>query len=293
LVAANRTAGLEDEVTSVKPVFSRRTLIKALAGGLAAMLPFRVRSQESAAPAPDVQPLWSYEGVTGPEHWSELSPDYSACHFGVRQSPIDLVDATKISLPDTLKLNYRPVTARTRRDQAGLSVVLDPGCQIEYYEQIHPLTEFRFRRPSEHLLSGRALEMEMQFLHQSGTGEPVTLSVFLRQGAENLGLSAIIASLAEASGDAQEKVFALNPFDLMPQLQQAEEQRAFYAYAGSLTAPPCTENMNWIVLKTPAEASPQQIRDFASLFSKNARPAQKLNSRLLLEFDGKSASVAQ
>jgi carbonic anhydrase len=79
----------------------------------------------------------------------------------------------------------------------------------------------------------------------------------------------------------------------MPKLQGAEEQRAFYAYAGSLTAPPCTENMNWIVLKTPAEAAPQQIRDFASLFARNARPAQKLNSRLLLEFDGRSASVDQ
>lgn len=255
------------------------------------MLPLRVRSQENAAPAPDVQPLWSYEGVTGPEHWSELSADYSACQFGVRQSPIDLVDATKISLPDTLKLNYRPVTGRTHRDHAGLAVALDPGCQIEYYRQTHPLTEFRFRRPSEHLLSGRALEMEMQFLHQSESGEPVTVSVFLRQGAENLGLAAILASFTKANGDAEEKVFALNPFDLMPQLQQAEEQRAFYAYAGSMTAPPCTEHMNWIVLKTPVEAAPRQIRDLATLFPRNARPVQKLNSRLLLEFDGRSASV--
>lgn len=257
------------------------------------MLPLRARAQEAVAPAPDVQPLWSYDGVTGPEHWSELSADYSACQFGVRQSPIDLVDATKISLPDALRLNYRPVAGRTRRDNAGLAVVLDPGCQIEYHRQVHPLTEFRFRRPSEHLLSGRALEMEMQFLHQSGVGEPVMLSVFLRQGAENQGLAAILASFTKTGSDAEEKVFALNPFDLMPQLQQAEEQRAFYAYAGSLTTPPCTEHMNWIVLKTPVEAAPQQIRELATLFPRNARPVQKLNSRLLLEFDGRSASVAK
>ncbi len=278
---------------SMSPVFSRRFLIKALAGGVTALLPFRARAQDKLAPSEEVQPPWSYEGVTGPEHWSELSPDYAACHFGVKQSPIDLVDATKLSLADTLKVDYRPVTARTVRDHAGLKVVLDPGCQIEYYEQNHPLTEFRFRRPSEHLLSGRALEMEMQFLHQFGTGEPVSLSVFLRQGADNVGLSAILANIADTDPEAEAKVFALNPFDLMPQLQQGEEQRAFYTYAGSITSPPCTERVNWIVFKTPAEASPQQIRDFASLFSKNARPAQNLNSRLLLEYDGKSASLAQ
>lgn len=279
--------------TSVGPVFSRRFFIRALAGSVTALLPFRAWSQESATSTQEVQPLWSYDGVTGPEHWSELSPDYAACHFGVRQSPIDLVDATKISLENTLKVDYRPVTAKSMREHAGLKVVLDPGCQIEYYEQMRPLTEFRFKRPSEHLLSGRALEMELQFMHQSETAEPVCLSVFLRQGAENAGLSAILANLADADPDAEAKVFALNPFDLMPQLQQGEEELAFYTYAGSLTTPPCTERMNWIVFKTPAEASPQQIRDFASFFSKNARPVQKLNSRLLLEFDGKSASVAQ
>ena len=286
------TALLDDEVTRVNPVFSRRFIIRTLAGGVAALLPFRARSQENPAADLQVQPSWSYEGVTGPEHWSELSPDYAACHFGVRQSPIDLVDATKISLQDTLKLDYRPVTARTVSDHAGLKVALDAGCQIEYYEQNYPLTEFRFRRPSEHLLSGRALEMELQFLHAPEASESVMLSVFLRQGAENAGLSAVLATLAEARPDGAEKVFVLNPYDLMPNLQQSEEHRAFYTYAGSLTTPPCTERINWIILKTPAEASPQQIREFASHFSRNARPAQKLDSRLLLEFDGKSASVA-
>jgi carbonic anhydrase len=280
---------LDYEVTSVSPVFSRRFLLKVLAGGVTALRPFRAWSQEPAAPVQEVQPSWSYDGVTGPEHWGELSPDYSACHFGLRQSPIDLVDATKISLENTLKVDYRPVTAKSMRDHAGLKVVLDPGCQVEYYDQKNPLTEFHFKRPSEHLLSGRALEMEIQFMHQSGTAEPVGLSVFLRQGAENAGLAAILANLAETEA----KVFALNPFDLMPQLLQDEAELSFYTYAGSLATPPCTERMNWIVFKTPAEASPQQIRDFATYFSKNARPVQKLNTRLLLEFDGKSASVAQ
>lgn len=279
-------------MTSVSPVFSRRFLLKVLAGGVTALRSITARSQESMTPEQELQPLWSYEGVTGPEHWGELSPDYSACHFGVRQSPIDLVDATKISLENTLKVDYRPATAKTMREHAGLKVVLDPGCQIEYYEQSHPLTEFRFKRPSEHLLSGRALEMEMQFMHQSETADPVGLSVFLRQGAENAGLAAILANLAEDAPETGAKVFPLNPFDLMPQLHQGEEL-SFYTYAGSLTMPPCTERINWIVFKTPAEASPQQIREFASLFSKNARPVQKLNSRLLLEFDGKSASITQ
>ena len=193
-------------------VFPRRYVLKALAGLGTVLLPLRAKALDSGNGAEPVQTdlLWSYEDVTGPEHWSELSPDYSLCQFGVRQSPVDLIDATKRSRPDTIRLDYRPVTAKSVRDPVGLKITLEPGCQIALYGKDYALSEFRFRRPSEHLLSGQALEMEMQFLHVAENGDQAMLAVFLRQGADNPGIAAILANAAvDATFDQVDPVFPL------------------------------------------------------------------------------------
>ncbi len=270
--------------------------MKTLAGGFAALMGNVLSGSGRAADTASAvaRGQWTYEGVTGPEHWSELSPDYAACQFGVRQSPIDLVDASKLIAPGTLVLDYRPVTAKTLQEPSGLRIALDPGCFLEHSGQIYALEEFRFRRPSEHLLSGRALEMEMQFLHRALGGNIAITGVFIRQGAENAAISAILASVSASSQPPESgSVFPLDPARLMPPFANSEDHRAFYSYTGSMTEPPCSEGIRWIVFKTPCEASPEQIRALASLFPRNARPAQPLNTRTLLEYGGQSASVSQ
>jgi carbonic anhydrase len=253
-------------------------------------LPFSASSADESANA--VQRSWSYEGVTGPEHWSELSPDYASCQFGVAQSPIDLVDSIKLSSPNTLVLDYRPVTAHVALDSLNLKVVLDPGCQITLYEQSYVLEGFRFCRPSEHLLSGRALEMELQFMHRARNGDLTMVAVFVRQGATNKALDTILANLpVKSAGTDAATVFPLNPLDVLPQMKDKPELRSFYNYAGSLSSPPCTEGIRWVGFKNPVEASPKQIRDFAAHFPRNARPVNKINARILLEYGGESASV--
>jgi carbonic anhydrase len=265
---------------------ARRSVLKAIAAGISFLsAPFVLRAAETPPAAPtDLLPGWSFEGVTGPDHWSELSPDNALCQFGIEQSPVDLVDAAKVGPARALLLDYRPVTARVVSADWTLQVVLDPGCSIAINGRRYALEHILFRRPSEHLLSGRALEMELQLVHRAEGGAIAIVAVFVRQGKKNEILERIIAGTPT---DAAQKLplVPINPLDLLPVPPlQSEEARAFYRYMGSLTTPPCTEGVNWTVLKTPIEASPKQIRELATLFPVNARPANKINRRFLLEY---------
>jgi carbonic anhydrase len=265
---------------------ARRSVLKAVAAGISFLsAPFVLRAAEAPAASPtDPLPGWSFEGVTGPDHWSELSPDYALCQFGIEQSPVDLVDAAKVGPAQALVLDYRPVSARVVPAGWTLQVAFDPGCSIAINGRRYALEHFLFRRPSEHLLSGRALEMELQLVHRAEGGAIAIVGVFVRQGKKHEALERIIAG---TPADAAQKpaLVPMNPLDLLPVPQsQLEEVRAYYRYMGSLTTPPCTEGVNWTVFKTPIEASPKQIRDLATLFPANARPANKINRRFLLEY---------
>jgi len=264
--------------------YPRRAVLKAIAGAASMLSPIgAVRAAASQPPADSAQPLWSFDGVTGPEHWSELSPDYALCQFGIEQSPVDLVDTLKVSSAGALEVDYRPVTTKLVEQTWTLQLVFDPGCEITVNSRVFALEHMMIRHPSEHLLSGRALELELQFVHRSERGVLAHLSVFVRQGRQNDTIDMILANLPGTSPDKQ-AIIPLNPADLLPPGPQEGKSRAFYRYMGSITRPPCTEGVVWTVFKTPIEASPKQIRELATLFPANARPAGTINRRYLLEY---------
>ena len=59
------------------------------------------------------------------------------------------------------------------------------------------------------------------------------------------------------------------------------KKRSYYRYAGSLTTPPCSEGIQWYVLKKPIELDSEQIRFFTSIpgFDQTHRPLQPLGNR--------------
>jgi len=265
---------------------ARRAVLKAMGGAAWLIATGRSASAEDTANAAgDLQPFWTFDGVTGPDHWSELSPDYAACQFGIEQSPVNLVDALKVNGTRALTIDYRPVTAIVMRNRWTFQIYFEPGCEIQVNGVHYPLQQAVFRRPSEHLLSGRALEMELQLMHRTEAGAQAVLAVFIRQGRTNELLEMILGNVPP---DEAEKgpVFPIDPADLLPPPPAETGQRAFYRYMGSLTTPPCIEGVNWTVFKTPIEASPSQIRQLAGLFPANARPASPINRRYLLEYGG-------
>jgi carbonic anhydrase len=265
-------------------ITTRRAVLRAIAGAVGTF-PFAGamnRAFGAATPPPQSERQWTFDGVTGPEHWNELAPEYAACQFGNEQSPIDLVDAVKVASAHALRIDYKPVTVQVVDEGWTLRLMLEKGCEKVVNGDAFGLESILLRHPSEHLLSGRALEMELQFIHHR-EGAAAIGAVFVRQGRRNELFDRVLANLPDPAAE-KGPGFRVNPSDLLPPLPEDGETRPYYRYMGSLTTPPCTEGVIWTVFKTPIEASPKQIRELSSLFPANARPVNRLNRRYLLEY---------
>jgi carbonic anhydrase len=225
---------------------------------------------------------WSYEGTRGPDHWSELDPAYTPCNIGKEQSPIDIQHTSKLDLP-ALHFEYRngPLkylinngyTIRVNyHDNAGRGNFLIVG------DKRYHLTQFHFHRPSEEYIDGRPFHMVVHLMHEAADGEVVGVAVLLQAGAPNSTVHQIWEHMPPNKGNEQEVPgVEVNPAGLLP------NDFGYYTYKGSLTAPPCTEGVTWIVLKAPITVSQGQIEAFAKLYPHDVRPVQPLNGRIVQE----------
>jgi carbonic anhydrase len=238
-----------------------------------------VKSAEKAAGTHSggAGPHWTYEGAGSPEHWGELSPDFKTCQIGMQQTPIDLNGGVKAQFDKPFSLAYKAVGGKVVNNGHTIQVNLDKGCSCTVEGTAYDLLQFHFHHPSEHLLSGRSLAMELHLVHKAADGALAVIGVFLREGAANTLLSPVFDEMPMAAGGEKTLPAMLDPSGLLP------ARSGYYRYTGSLTTPPCSEGLTWTVLREPVEASPEQIRNFAALFPNNARPVQKLNDRVILE----------
>ncbi|WP_448560681.1 carbonic anhydrase [Trichothermofontia sp.] len=221
-------------------------------------------------------PHWGYTGELAPEHWGELSTEYQACQWGTHQSPIDLAGAIAADLPP-IHLNYQATPLRIVNNGHTIQVNYRSGSTLTIGDRTFELVQFHFHHPSEHRVQGQAADMELHLVHRSASGALAVVGVLLTSGAENLALKPIFAAMPDRPGPEQVlPQVTLNAQDLLPQ------NLASYRYFGSLTTPPCFEEVTWIVLQQPVTLSVAQIRQFAKLFPGNARPVNALNQRFLL-----------
>lgn len=219
---------------------------------------------------------WSYEGETGPEHWGDLSPEFKVCQLGLEQTPIDLTGGM-VGDAGEIVFDYHRLPLRLLNNGHTIQVNAEPGCTCTIAGKRYDLAQFHFHHPSEHRLDGKAFEMEVHFVHKSATGTLAVVGVFFRPGSFNAGLQPIFDRMPKSEGPEIEVSGSFDPSAFFP------ENRAYFRYTGSLTTPPCSEGLTWTVFREPVEASPEQIRQFASLFPNNARPIQPKNRRFLLE----------
>jgi carbonic anhydrase len=225
---------------------------------------------------------WTYEGPRGAEHWSELDPAYAACNTGKAQSPVDIRNPEPANLP-VLRFEYHSgplqylinngYTIRVNYHDAG-----DNGNFLYVGDVRYRLTQFHFHRPSEETIRGKPYPMVAHFMHESSDGKIAGVAVFLEVGKPNPTVQQIWDHMPEVKGD-EEAIpgVSVDPASLLP------PDRAYYTYTGSITAPPCTEGVTWIVLKTPVEVSAEQVTAFAKLYPHDVRPVQPLNGRAVLE----------
>ena len=220
---------------------------------------------------------WSYEGPTGPSHWAMLGEDNATCGVGTHQSPIN-IDTTHKEALAAIEFNYTAAPLSIIDNGHTIQVNVPPGQFIQVHGQRYDLVQFHFHRPSEEQVHGRAYSMVAHLVHKNARGELAVVAVLLREGKANAFLSTLWDHLPSNKG-VETKVAGsmINVADLLP------AQRGYYNFDGSLTTPPCSEQVNWFVLKTPVEVSAAQIEVFAKRYSHNARPVQPINDRTVLE----------
>ena len=250
----------------------RRNLLKSLLSAISL----------NAIPVAKVQAAttWSYQGEIGTDFWGELDPEYRACNLGEAQSPIDLKPSVTDNNLGSLELDYRDTPLSVVNNGHTIRVDYQPGSKLILNGRIYELLQFHFHQPSEHLVLGKASEMEAHFVHKNqNTGDLVVLAVLMKRGKANLSIDNIWQKIF--AGDRQESQVSdlvVNALRLLP-----ENINRYYCYQGSLTTPPCTETVTWLVLKQPIEVSKVQIARFLEVVGTNARPVQALNHRSVLE----------
>ena len=219
---------------------------------------------------------WSYQGDTGPEHWADLDPCFAAC-AGTSQSPIDLADAEASDLAP-LEPGYQ--TAEGIPENTGHSIQIDiPGGALVIGGDRYDLVQFHFHTPGEHVIDGRAAEAEIHLVHADAEENVAVLGLFVERGAANAFMTTLTPHLP--GQDRAGAPVALCLSDLLP------DDLTYFTYDGSLTTPPCSEGLRWLVLKTPVTFSEDQLALLQRYFpGGNARPAQPLQGRTILVSEG-------
>lgn len=233
-------------------------------------------SDKQTTEADHSSPHWRYEGQESPEHWAELSPDFKKCAEGHFQSPIDIESyAAKEQSGSVLTFNYHPSLVDEVNNGHTIQANLEEVNTFTVDEHIYSLQQFHFHEPSEHHLDGIIFPMEMHLVHTDSTGRLAVVGVFIKEGKENRYLSDLWASLPE---HVEEHVHPRNRCDLLHLLP---EDKPIFHYSGSLTTPPCTEGVEWYVIKEPITLSKDQISRFRELYHDNNRPIQEQEARSL------------
>ena len=243
----------------------RRSLLKMLGSGALLTCPL---CQAHAAEK------WEYEGSRGPEHWGDLDSSYAACSAGNQQSPVDLRGGVPAHL-DEVKTFWSPFKLDILNNGHTVQVNAQSGSFMVLDGRRFDLLQFHFHHPSEHTLFGESYPMELHFVHKMTDGGLGVLGVFMAEGRESETINTIWQNVPVGGGNHKVNTF-VEPDTLLP------DDRTYFRYAGSLTTPPCSEVVNWVVMAHPITVSRRQIDAFANLYPMNARPLQKLHRRFIL-----------
>jgi len=222
---------------------------------------------------------WAYEGEGGPQAWGKLKPEFSLCAIGKRQSPIDITDGNTLRGPaEPIQFNYQPSEGSVVNNGHTIQVDVQGDNTITVRNSTYRLVQFHFHTPSEEQINGKRYAMVAHLVHRNDEGQLAVVAVLLEQGEPNELIDKVWTYMPlDTSDRVRMPPGLLNMNELLP-----ADQR-YYQFMGSLTTPPCTEGVLWMVIKEPVPISKAQFRLFTQLYANNARPVQGLNGRPVRE----------
>ncbi len=226
-----------------------------------------------AGEAPDLH--WAYDGETGPQAWGRLKPEFSLCRTGRRQSPISIDESSTLQGPaEPIQFNYTPSNGTVVNTGRTIQVAVQGENSITLRGSSYQLLEFHFHTPSEEIIDSKRAAMVVHLVHRNAEGQLAVVAVLLDVGADSPLVDKVWTYMPLDVGDRVRLPNGLlNLSELLP-----TDQR-YYQYMGSLTEPPCTEGVLWVVLKAAMTVSKAQLRLFTQLYPNNARPIQPTNAR--------------
>ncbi|MBE9609489.1 carbonic anhydrase [Chitinilyticum piscinae] len=238
----------------------------------------KAASHDSKGSQHDGPVHWSYEGAGGPENWAGLDAANGLCASGRQQSPIDIRTTYSMAL-DPLQFDYKPTKLNVLNNGHTIQHNIEPGSWLQVGNDRYQLLQFHFHTPSEEAVGGKRYPMVAHLVHKNDAGQLAVVAVFLTQGTvDNPLFNQLWARLPDEhpmSLTFEDQKY--NPATILPR------DLRYWTLMGSLTTPPCSEGVRWLILKTPVAISKKQLAQFRKEFSMNARPIQPLNERAILD----------
>ena len=220
---------------------------------------------------------WGYEGHAGPENWGSLSPEYEMCGKGMNQSPIDLTGMIEAELAP-IAIDYKESALDVVNNGHTIKASYDAGSTITVNGHTFKLLQVHWHTPSENHIEGKSFPMEAHFVHSDDAGNLAVISVMYEEGAENAAIAPVWDNMPAMSGNTSKGAAKISAMNMLP------ESKDYYRFNGSLTTPPCSEGVLWMVMKAPVTASAAQIEKFHGTFHHDTnRPVQPVNARPVLK----------
>jgi len=240
---------------------------------LTAVLTVAAASVVAAAEEKHKPAHWNYHGAQGMAHWAKLDHDFEVCGTGHRQSPIDIRHATPAPLP-ALEFGYTAVSPAIVNNGHTIQVTVPAGQFLTVGGKRYQLLQFHFHAPSEERVKGKASAMVAHLVHRDEEGHLGVVAVLLEPGSRGSAFDTVLEHLPRKAGQT------LTVADLNLDLQALlPKDRRYYDFEGSLTTPPCSEGVHWMVMREPVKVQQKSIQAFRSLYANNARGLQPLWGR--------------
>jgi len=218
---------------------------------------------------------WAYEGDGAPHAWNVIKDEYATCGDGKQQSPIDISTVTIGPLSE-IEFKYKSTPLELTNNGHTIQANYHTGSYITVGGKRYDLLQLHFHAPSEHTIGGKSYDMVVHLVHKAADGQLGVIGVMFKAGDKNKEIEKLWANMPTESGQTNTvKNMRINALDLLP------VDMTYFNYAGSLTTPPCSEGVNWMVMATPASISARQVKQFTDLFPLSVRPVQPLNGRVV------------
>jgi carbonic anhydrase len=221
--------------------------------------------------------IWGYTGNTGPDYWGDLAPEYAIAKEGKSQSPIN-INTLSLTVSDSAKPTIAYQAMLFKVENNGHTIKLIPATDNNYITldgSNYTLQQFHFHTPGEHTINGQHRIMELHLVHGNAQGNLAVIGFMIVACKENEILKTVFAQLPDKVtceiNEGPEVTIDLTGLFV--------GQETMYRYKGSLTTPPCSEDVEWVVATKNIELSTNQIDAFRAIYRNNNRPVQALNGR--------------